>query len=57
MAVVELTTGNFASHIEKEGIVLIDWWAPWGAPCRAFTPIYEKVANNHADITFGKVNT
>jgi thioredoxin 1 len=56
-ATVEVTEANFKDVAEKDGIVLIDWWAPWCGPCRAFAPTYEKVAGNHPDITFGKVNT
>ncbi len=56
-ATVELTAGNFKDVVERDGIVLIDWWAPWCGPCRAFGPTYEKVAQKHPDITFGKVNT
>lgn len=54
---VDITEANFKGEVEKDGIVLIDWWAPWCGPCRVFGPTYEKVAAKHPDITFGKVNT
>jgi thioredoxin 1 len=54
---VEITQQNFESVAGKDGIVLIDWWAPWCAPCRSFAPTYESVAAKHPDIIFGKVNT
>jgi thioredoxin 1 len=54
---VEISGQNFKEVVERDGIVLIDWWAPWCGPCRVFGPTYEKVAQQHPDITFGKVNT
>jgi thioredoxin len=54
---VEITSNNFKEVVERDGIVLIDWWAPWCGPCRAFGPTYEKVAQKNPDLTFGKVNT
>jgi thioredoxin 1 len=54
---VDITKDTFETLVGKDGIVVIDWWAPWCGPCRAFAPTYERVAANHPDITFAKVNT
>ena len=56
MAVVELTQDNLESTIRDNDIVLIDFWADWCGPCKQFAPVYEKVAENHPDIAFGKVD-
>jgi len=51
-----VTEENFEETV-KQGIVLLDWWAAWCGPCRAFAPVFEKAAEKHPDITFGKIDT
>ena len=56
MATLEVTEANFEATV-REGIVLLDFWAGWCAPCRVFAPIFEAAAERHADVVFGKVDT
>lgn len=52
----QLTQETFSQTV-KDGIVLVDWWAAWCGPCRAFAPVFEGAATKHPDVTFAKVDT
>ena len=57
MKPAQLTAEDFEKTVARDGITLVDFWAPWCGPCRMFAPIFEKVAEAHPEITFAKVNT
>lgn len=57
MATVTLTKDTFAQAVGRDGIVLVDFWAAWCGPCRAFAPVFEQASDEHTDIVFGKVDT
>jgi thioredoxin 1 len=55
--IIEVNDDNFqAEVIESETPILVDFWAPWCAPCRAIAPLLEEIAEGREDVRIVKIN-
>ncbi|MDZ7818446.1 MAG: thioredoxin [Aliarcobacter sp.] len=54
---IELTPANF-EEVTKEGVCMVDFWAPWCGPCRMIAPVIEELAGDfEGKAKICKVNT
>ena len=57
MAAININNNNFLSEvINSEKKVLLDFWAPWCAPCRMVVPLVDEIAKERPDVKVGKIN-
>ena len=57
MSAINISKNNFANEVlHSDRPVLLDFWAPWCAPCRMVGPILEEIVRERSDIKVGKVN-
>ena len=57
MTAININKNNFQNEVmNSDKPVLLDFWAPWCAPCRMVVPVIEEIAGERPDIKVGKIN-
>jgi len=57
MATLEISEPMFAETIENNELVILDFWAEWCGPCKAYGPVYERISDEFPGVVFGKIDT
>ncbi len=52
----ELTSNDFKTFLDKNAIVVVDYWAEWCAPCKIMSPVLEEISKEFTNIKFAKLN-
>ena len=57
MPVANLTSKTFDQAVKENDMVIIDFWAPWCAPCKTFAPVFEAASETYTGVYFAMVNS
>ena len=56
-SIIDVTDDSFQAEVlESERPILVDFWAPWCAPCRAIAPLLAEIADDRDDVRIVKLN-
>ncbi len=54
---LEFSEPEFAGIIENNELVILDFWAEWCGPCKAYGPVFKRVSEDHPEVVFAKIDT